>query len=99
MNSSRPGQEYFMKLNEKGHIILAVAIVAITFLGGGYRAGSCAEGTAPPVTSSLKGGGAPSNDDKSSSAVPLTYPLYDRALEAFAGGGYAAAQGMFEQIV
>ncbi|MHB9099696.1 MAG: tetratricopeptide repeat protein [Syntrophales bacterium] len=99
INRGGPGKEHFMKLNEKKRIILAVAIIAITFLGEGYRAGSCAEGAAAPVTSSLKDGAASPKEDKSSSAVSLTYPLYDRAIEAFSGGGYAAAQGMFEQIV
>ncbi|MHB8907971.1 MAG: tetratricopeptide repeat protein [Syntrophales bacterium] len=88
-----------MKLSKKKHILLAVAIVVITFLGEGYRAGSCGEGSAAPVTSSLKDGGTSPKEGKSSSSVTLTYPLYDRAIEAFAGGGYAAAQGMFEQIV
>ena len=88
-----------MKLNEKKQIIWAVAILAITLLGEGYRAVSCAEGAAAPVTSPLKDGAASPKEDKNSSAVSLTYPLYDRAIEAFAGGGYVAAQGMFEQIV
>jgi TolA-binding protein len=88
-----------MRRNRKNLIILAVVIAAITFLVEGYRTRSRAEGLVVPVTASSNREVVSPKDDKGSSAVPLTYPLYDRAIEAFAGGGYVAAQEMFEQIV
>ncbi len=80
-------------------IILAVVIATVILLVEGYHTGSRAEGMTAPATSSPKNGSLSPKEDKSSTSAPLTYPLYDRAVEAFAGGGYAAAQGMFEQIV
>ncbi len=88
-----------MRLNRNNIKILAVAIVAMALLAEGYPAGSRAEGVAAPVASSPKNGAVSPRDDTGSAAVSLTYPLYDRALESFSAGGYAAAQGMFEQIV
>jgi tetratricopeptide (TPR) repeat protein len=88
-----------MRRNGKNLIILAVVIATMTLLVEGYRTRSRAEDIAASVTSSLKKGAVSPKDDQNSSVVPLTYPLYDRAVEAFAEGGYAAAQGMFEQIV
>lgn len=88
-----------MKRNGKNLLIVAVVLATMTILVEGYRTGSRAEGITAPVTSSPKAGAVPVQDGRNSSAVPLTYPLYDRAMEAFAGGGYEAAQGMFEQIV
>ncbi len=88
-----------MRQNWNKCIILAVVIATVIPLAEGYYTRSRAEGTTAPAASAPKNGSLPLKDDKHAPSGPLTYPLYDRAIEAFTAGGYAAAQGMFEQII
>ena len=86
-----------MKQDRKVIVMIAVSAALMLLLPAAVPIGSIAGSL--PVSAAKSGGETPSLDGPDSAALSEEYPLYKKALTAFAGGRYEEARGMFEQIV